>query len=121
MKMSHEVLVGRGFVYSMADRSYGRVQSPLSGASCPIRQRVCTPAQPRSGSHLLAAVRAHGEPGQHGQLSEPEFADRGGTLASQPGWLHGDCATAFGWIDQPDARTASAGPIQRTRSDLGCE
>ncbi len=100
---------------------HGRVQSPLSGAGCPIRQRVCTPAQPRSGSHLLAAVRAHGKPGQHGQLSEPQFADRGGTLASQPGWLHGDCASAFGWIDQPDARTASAGPIQRTRSDLGCE
>ncbi len=31
------------------------------------------------------------------------------------GWLHGDSASTFGWIDQPDARTASAGPIQRTR------
>jgi transposase len=94
---------------------HGRVQSPLSGAGRAIRQRVCTPAQPRSGSHLRAAVRAHGEPGQHGQLSEPQFADRSSTLASQPGWLHGDGASAFGWIDQPDARTASAGPIQRTR------
>src|SRR5207247_1845254 len=96
-----------------------RVQSPLSGAGAASGQRVCPPAQPRSGSHLLAAVRAHREPGQHGQLSEPQLADRSGVLASQPGGLHGDGASAFGWIDQPDARTASAGPIQRTRCGLG--
>jgi transposase len=78
-------------------------------------KRVCAASQPGSGSDLLAAVRAHGEPRQHGQLSEPQFADRSGALASQPGGLHGDGASAFGWIDQLDARTASAGPIQRTR------
>src|SRR5438552_6132624 len=88
---------------------------PNSIAAFRCGQRVGSPAQPRSGSHLLAAVRAHGEPGPHGQLSEPQLADRSGALASQPGGLHGNRASAFGWIDQPDARTASAGPIQRTR------
>src|SRR6266849_3016691 len=75
---------GRGQCFSPRTL-HRRVQSPLSGAGAAIGQRVCTPAQPGSGSHLLAAVRAHGEPGQHGQLSEPQLADRSGGLASQPG------------------------------------
>ena len=81
----------------------------------PQRAAHLFPAQPGSGSHLLAAVRAHGESGQHGQLSEPHLTDRADPLASDSGWLHGDRASAPGWNAQHDARTAAPGPIQRPR------
>ena len=36
---------------------------------------LCALSGQRSGAHLFAAVRAHGEPGQYGELSEPDPAD----------------------------------------------
>ena len=48
-------------------------------------------------SDLLAAVRAHGESRQHGELSESALADRSGALASHAGGLPGDGASASGW------------------------
>src|SRR5208337_4821724 len=58
-----------------------RVQSPLPSQSGTVGQCVCALSRPGSGARFCAAIRAHGEPGQHGQLSEPDFADRARALA----------------------------------------
>src|SRR5438445_6126182 len=54
---------------------HGRVQPPFSGTGGATGQRVYAASQPGSGSHLRAAVRAHGESRQHGQHSESQSAD----------------------------------------------
>src|SRR5450755_154326 len=99
-----------------ANRSAGtlhrRVQSPFSDAGGAIGQRVCSAPQSRPGSDLRAAVRAHGESGQHGQLPEPAPADRSGALAWQSGGLHSDGASTPGRSYQSDSRTAPTGPLQ---------
>src|SRR5229473_5325157 len=78
-------------------------------------QRVCDQDGARSGPHLLPTVRAHGEPGQHRQLSEPRLADRTGALESEFSRLHGDGAPASGRDSQHDSRAAPAGTLQRAR------
>ena len=88
-----------------------RVQPPFSGRSGATWKRFCALPEPRSGADLLAAVRTHREPRQHGELSESELADRAGTLASHVGGLPGDGASAPGWNSEPDPRTALLGTI----------
>jgi len=61
----------------------------------------------KSGAGLRAAVRAHGEPRQHGDLPESELADREGELARDTGRLRRDPPSAFGWDDQPRPRGES--------------
>ena len=46
------------------------VQSSLPSRSGATGQCVCALSGQRPGAHLFAAIRAHGESGQHGQLSE---------------------------------------------------
>src|SRR5208283_4439765 len=64
-----------------------RVQWSLSSGASAAGQRLYgLPAQ-GSGSGIRAEVRAHGEPRQHRQFSEPELADRAGAVASDAGRL----------------------------------
>src|ERR1035438_587193 len=42
-------------------------------------------------------LRAHGEPGQYGELSEPDSADRTSALAGNASGLHGDRAPTPEW------------------------
>ena len=66
-----------------------------------------------------AAIRAHGEPGQHGQLSEPDFADRTGAVAGHAGGLHRDRAPTPGWNLESQLWAALPRSLRRARrSDL---
>jgi hypothetical protein len=51
------------------------------------------------------------ESGQHRELSAPQLADRSGALASDPGGLHGQGASASRWNSHDHPRTATTGPI----------
>ena len=74
-------------------------------------------ALPREGfgAHFFVAIRAHGEPGQHGQLSEPEVADRTGALAGHAGGLHRDRAPTPGWNLEPQLWAARLRSLRRAR------
>ena len=92
-----------------------RVQSPLPSRSGATGQRLCALSGQRPGAHLLAAIRAHGEPGQHGQLSEPDFADRARALAGHAGGLHRDRAPAPGRNLEPQLWAALPRSLRRAR------
>jgi len=84
------------------------------------RQRVCTPAQPRSGSHLRAAFERTVNAGQHGQLSEPQFG-RSKQYVGEPAWLVATVRCISIWMDRSaDARTASLGRYSAQGETLGC-
>src|ERR1039458_6685045 len=94
----------------------GHFTNPLPGCAGAARQRVCeVPAQPGPGPDLRAAVRAHGEPRQHGELPEPGVADRADELASNAGGLQCHGSSAPGWNHQPHPRSAPAGTLQSPR------
>jgi transposase len=96
-----------------ARRVHRRVQPPLSSVGGATWQCLCRlPAQPGSGPDLLPPVRAHSEPGQHGQPAKPGFADRARALAGDPGGLLGDRASASGRKFQYHPRAASGGAIR---------
>ena len=54
---------------------HSRVQSSFSGRARAAGQCFCALPESGLGTDLLAAVRAHGESRQHGELSESELAD----------------------------------------------
>jgi hypothetical protein len=60
-----------------------------------VQEVILRPRGP--GAHLLLAIRAHGEPGQHGDISEPDVADRAGALA---GTLAGCTVTVHQHLDR---------------------
>jgi hypothetical protein len=92
-----------------------RVQSSLPSRSGATGQCVCALSGQRPGAHLLAAIRAHGEPGQHGQLSEPDFADRARALAGNAGGLHGDRAPTPRRKLKPQLWAALSRSLRRAR------
>src|ERR1017187_1616686 len=55
------------------------------------------------------------EPGQHGQLSEPDLADRTGALAGHAGGMHGDRAPTPGWNLEPQLWAARLRSLRRAR------
>src|SRR5450759_2450894 len=87
------------------------VQSPLPSSSGATGHCLCALSGPRPGAHLFAAIRAHGEPGQHGQLSEPDFADRTRALAGNVGGLRRDCASTPGRDLEPQLWAALLGSL----------
>src|ERR1039458_706800 len=91
------------------------VQSPLPSQSGATGQRLCALSRQGSGAHLFAAIRAHREPGQHGQLSEPDFADRTRALARNAGGLRRDCAPTLGRDLKPQLWTALSRSVRRAR------
>lgn len=71
------------------------------------------------GGNFRVAVRAHGESRQHRQHPESPLADRSGALASQPGGLQRDRASALGGHVHSQLRTKAAGHLRCTRQGLG--
>ena len=96
----------------VVDEAGARLRLKPSSAS---GQRVCALSGHRLGAHFFAALRAHGEPGQHRELSEPEVADRTGALAGHVGRLRRDRAPASGWNLEPQLWAARVGSLRRTR------
>jgi hypothetical protein len=87
---------GGGGEYISAGALHRRVQPPLPSRGRTTGQRVCALSGPRPGAHFFAALRAHGQSGQHGELSEPDVADRTGALAGHVGGLRRDRTPASG-------------------------
>src|SRR6202047_5442943 len=64
---------------------------------------------------LPAAIRAHGEPGQHRELSELDSADRTGALAGHAGGLRRDRAPTPGWNLESQLWAALPRSLRRAR------
>src|SRR6202043_1575410 len=64
---------------------------------------------------FLSAVRTHAKPRQHGELSESQFADRAGALASDVGRLPGGGAPTPERKLESHSRTAFPGSLWRRR------
>src|ERR1700736_2597787 len=64
---------------------------------------------------LPAAIRAHGEPGQHRELSELDSADRTGALAGHAGGLRRDRALTPGWNLESQLWAALPRSLRRAR------
>jgi transposase len=73
----------------------------------------------RSGPDFRPAIPAYGQPGQHGEYSEPAVADRTGALASDPGRLHGDDTPTPRRNVHGYSRAPAFGTVQPGRSVFG--
>ena len=96
-----------------------RIQPLFSGRVQAAGQCFCALPESRPGAHLLAAVRTHREPRQHGELSEPQFADRAGALAGDVGGLPGGGASAPGCNAKPHPRSPLFGTIHGLGNGFG--
>src|SRR5437660_7339785 len=90
---------------------HGGVQPAFSGAAGAAGKRLSGLPQTGSGLGLCPAVRAHGEPRPHGELSESVVADGAGGLACHAGGLPGDRAPASRGHSQHHPRTPLAGAL----------
>ena len=91
------------------------IASPLPSGQRATGERLCALSGQRPETDLFPAIRAHGEPGQHDQFSEPDFADRTGALARNAGRLYRHRPSTPGRKLEPQLRAALPRSLRRAR------
>jgi transposase len=95
----------------LREHSVEQFNRRFSGGGRPARHSLHRLPTPRSRPDLRLAVRAHRQPRQHRQFSEPGLADRQGELARDARRLYGHRASAPGWHAEHDPRPKAAGTL----------